>query len=330
MTRHLRSVDSIAQQQLGLMTTRQWLAGGGTYDELAWAVRRGRIVRVRRGVYRMAGAPITRDQEVLAACLAAGPSAVASHGSAGELWGLWGWIRAETVELTAFGGPHPELGGVLTHRVPELPLGHRRECRGIPATSPARTVCDLAPRLRSDVLERTVDDAQRRRLLRLPELHQCALSLVAEGRPLLGPLVDLLGRLGLEHHAGGSRSELRVLEVCRAAGLDLPLQEVHLDVDGHELIPDYLYPYELIVIEYQGGAHWTPAAKRRDRRKRNLYSQAGLLVLEFSDGDSDATIASEIWSALQSRRTLADAGGLPPTSATIQTPTTRHRSDKSA
>jgi hypothetical protein len=44
-----------------------------------YAVGTGTLIGVRRGVYRLAGTPPTWEQAVLAAVLAAGFGAVASH-----------------------------------------------------------------------------------------------------------------------------------------------------------------------------------------------------------------------------------------------------------
>ena len=50
----------------------------------------GLLVPVHQGVYRLAGSPRSWNQDVLAACMAAGPTAVASHRAAAWLWGLRG------------------------------------------------------------------------------------------------------------------------------------------------------------------------------------------------------------------------------------------------
>ena len=59
----------------------------------------GRWILVYDGVYRMGGAPKTWRGDLLAACLAAGPSALASHRSAAALWRLPAG-RTDVTELT--------------------------------------------------------------------------------------------------------------------------------------------------------------------------------------------------------------------------------------
>ena len=58
----------------------------------------GRWVELYPGVYRIAGAPVTWSGDLLAACWAGGPKAVASHRASGALWALPG--GREVVEIT--------------------------------------------------------------------------------------------------------------------------------------------------------------------------------------------------------------------------------------
>ena len=62
-------------------------------------VRRGELVRLDRGVFRLAGTASSDLQVLLAAVLAAGEGAVASHRAAAWLWGA-GAVRSLTAELT--------------------------------------------------------------------------------------------------------------------------------------------------------------------------------------------------------------------------------------
>lgn len=71
-----------ARRQLGLVTSHQLTQLGWSEYEVDNAVTRARLFRVRRGVYRAAGAAVTREEQSwLAAVLAASDDAVLSHGS---------------------------------------------------------------------------------------------------------------------------------------------------------------------------------------------------------------------------------------------------------
>ncbi|HEX4862956.1 MAG TPA: type IV toxin-antitoxin system AbiEi family antitoxin domain-containing protein, partial [Acidimicrobiales bacterium] len=61
---------------------------GATGQQVAWKVRCGEWERVGRGVYRLAGSPVTPAGELRAAVLLAGEGAAASHWSTAWLWGI--------------------------------------------------------------------------------------------------------------------------------------------------------------------------------------------------------------------------------------------------
>ena len=78
----------------------------------------------------------------MAAVLAAGPTAVASHLSAAVVWEFRG-TSPEGVEITV-SGRRPRLDRVLVHRVDAVPEPDRCCVGGIPVTSAARTLVDLS------------------------------------------------------------------------------------------------------------------------------------------------------------------------------------------
>jgi hypothetical protein len=92
--------------------------------------------------------------------------AVLSHRSAAALWGLVRW--PPTLELTA--PTDRRVPGVHTHR--SRNLEHVTTHYGIPTTTPARTLLDLAEVLDPTSLTRAVNDARLRRLMSLDDLHE--------------------------------------------------------------------------------------------------------------------------------------------------------------
>ena len=73
-----RALLGLASRQHGLLERTQ-VMDEMSEATLAKRIRDGRFVRVFPGVYRVAGAPITREQLLLAPCLAAGPGSAISH-----------------------------------------------------------------------------------------------------------------------------------------------------------------------------------------------------------------------------------------------------------
>lgn len=78
-----------ASQQGGYFTARDAGACGFSWASLSYHARRGRFIRVRRGLYRLREYPESTREDVIAAWLAAGRDhAVVSHESALDLLGL--------------------------------------------------------------------------------------------------------------------------------------------------------------------------------------------------------------------------------------------------
>ena len=102
---HLRS-NSYAL--LGPQGIKRWLASS-------------LLVAVHRGVYRLSGVPVTDEQRLLAAVLAAGLGALASHRSAAWLWGILP-THALPIEpeITIPSPRRPRLRGVIVHRSLDL------------------------------------------------------------------------------------------------------------------------------------------------------------------------------------------------------------------
>lgn len=118
-------------------------ARGATRGQVQRAVDSGQIVRLGKGVY--AGRYARLDQ-LAAAVLRLGDDAVVSHESAAELWGIPVLGRpSATVQLSR---PRRRTGtdrypGITVHHA-SVPAAHRTTYQGVPVTSPARTVVDLA------------------------------------------------------------------------------------------------------------------------------------------------------------------------------------------
>ena len=133
------AVARLAARQHGLLTRSQVSTCGVTDRMIHERVASARWVPVARGVYRLAGVPVTWNQRALAACLLAGPGAVVSHRSAAVVWGVSGF-RPGRVEITVPPGASARSTLARVHR--SVVTGVRRD--GVPVTQPARTIVDLA------------------------------------------------------------------------------------------------------------------------------------------------------------------------------------------
>lgn len=97
----------------------------------------------------------------MAAALAAGPGAVLSHRSAASLWGLIRSVPAVADVTTR--GRHRSRVGISLHRA-RLPPDEVTTADGIPATTPHRTLFDLAVVVDRLALERAIEQADARSL----------------------------------------------------------------------------------------------------------------------------------------------------------------------
>lgn len=121
----------------------------------------------------------------MAAVLYCGPNAVLSHLDAGALWGFCFESSSRTHVTTTDRGRRSRPG-VVVQRVHELIPEERTERDGIPVTSAARTLLDLAEVLDEHRLERAIEEAERLGLFDLRAV--AAVRARARGRRGLKPL----------------------------------------------------------------------------------------------------------------------------------------------
>ena len=152
---------------LGLLTAAQLNALGIFRGAIEKGLRSGRLHRVHRGVYVLGHRPATREVKWAAAVLACGPEAVLSHRSAAAAWAIREW-EGHRVDVTSPSGRGRD--GIRVHRA-SLHEIDRTLRLGIPVTSVARTVADMAHELDDEGTFRLVREAQFRKLLHLPALE---------------------------------------------------------------------------------------------------------------------------------------------------------------
>jgi hypothetical protein len=110
-----RIIASIAAGQHAAAGRRQLLDAGVPAHVIGHRVRGGLLLPMHAGVYRVPGSPVTWHQRIMAATLAAGAGAVASHRAAGYLHGLEGIEPMAEVTVDPSRTPHPR--GVVVHRL---------------------------------------------------------------------------------------------------------------------------------------------------------------------------------------------------------------------
>jgi very-short-patch-repair endonuclease len=268
--------------------------------------------RLHTGVYAVG--PIESPQaRVMAAVLAcsggrgaAQDGALVSHRTAAGLWRLSPPpAEREPVELLVPGLARGRRPGIRTHRTGPLAADERTELDGVPITTPARTVLDLAAGLGARELERLVAHVEREALAGREQLEALALRRCRHrGAALLGRVLALQDGPQLTR----SEAESRFLELVRRAGLPPPAANAR--VQGCEV--DFLWRSERLVVEVDGFAfHSTPAAFERDRGRDAKLTAAGFRVLRLTWRQIDAAPETTLVAVARALSvTAAPSGGL--------------------
>jgi very-short-patch-repair endonuclease len=211
----------------------------------------------------------------MAALLACGHGAVLSHWSAARLWSLSRRVGGE-VEVTVIGRSVDRKYGIRIHRTASLPRQELRTRHGIPVTSPARTVLDLAAEASAHELEKVTAEVYVQRLVtRDGFLH---LLSGHPGRRGAKALRDLVG-CGETVAMTRSEAERRLLALIRRAGLPAPA--VNARLGRYEV--DFLWPEQRLVVEVDGFAfHSSRVAFDRDRTRDAQLTAAGYRVVRLT------------------------------------------------
>ena len=259
---------SLATRQYGVVSTRQLEPIGYSPSSVAKAEKSGRLHRLHRGVYAVGHRRLTWHARCWAAVLAAESNetdevvwpAVASHGSAAYLWGIFRYAP-ETIDVTAPTRRRAKRE-FRVHFSSILAAKDRGEQEGIPVTSVPRTLLDLAARSRPARLERCLEWAEERDLFDLHEVQEILDR--AGGHRGRGPLRRALAIYEPEPAFTRSGLEKRFLALVRRAGLPIPA--VNHVVAGLEL--DTYWEEERFAVEldvYE--THGSHAAFERDRQR---------------------------------------------------------------
>jgi very-short-patch-repair endonuclease len=263
---------------------------------IEWAAA-GRLHRLHQGVYAVGHRRLSWYSHCWAGILGAEPNetdvvvwpAVASHGSAAYLWGLYRYAP-DTIDVTAPIRRRAKRR-FRVHFSSILAPEDRRERQGIPVTSVPRTLMDLAIRAQPDRLERLLERAEELELLDVAAVE------------------DLLGRAGGHRGRGRlgralavyrpdptftrSRYERQFRRRVIAAGIAAPA--MNSNVEGYELDaywPDLRFAVELDLFE----THGSRAAFERDRLRQEELKLLGIEMISVTRPrfrkEPDAVIAN--------------------------------------
>ncbi len=270
-----RAVAGIAAVQDNIVTWEQLIAAGVGRGAIGYRLSAGCVHRLHRGVYLVGHAPPTHMGRTRAAILACGAGAAVSHRSAAELWGMLPEGDGD-IHITVVGRNPGLRPGIETHRATEL-LGHEiRSIRGIPVTSPARTICDIAGGDCTHHAEEALEQARVRQLVTDRRLRD-----VIGRAPTRAGSAFIRALLAGENGAGYTRSkaERTMRALVRSAEVPQPLVNAQL----HGFLVDFLWIDASLVVEVDGYEfHGDRAAFERDRRRDQVLTAAGYRVIRVT------------------------------------------------
>jgi very-short-patch-repair endonuclease len=200
-----------------------------------------------------------------------------SYHSAGWLWGIWRG-SPEPFEVTAFvPRHHMPPRGVVRHRARNLVDEDRAVVDGIPVTSVARTLLDLAWKLRGDQLRRVLAQVEDLRLLDLEAIH----AVIERNRGHHGAK-RLRHALAIYEPPAYSRSEFERRFVAHLVDSGLPRPATGWNEVGYELDvywPELDFAIELDTYE----THGTREAFETDHDRDLALTMAGIETIRVSE-----------------------------------------------
>jgi len=289
-----RGLAEIAGRQHGIVARGQLEGTGLSGITIDRWIGKGRLHRVHPGVYALGHDAITMRGRWMAAVLASGDGAVLSHMSATALWGIWG------------------SGTGVTHvSVPRKTRSNRAICRhfanlprdevtvryGIPVTSAARAVLDLAAEKREASAEAALRELEYLRIygpVSLPVLldrypHH-------RGTPVVRVCLERLR----DDPGGRIRSPLEevFLPFLDEHRIPRPRLNAWLTLEEHRYQVDCLWPEARLVGELDGfKSHGTKRAFRKDRTRDRRLGIHGFRVVRITEDqliDEPAELAADL------------------------------------
>jgi predicted transcriptional regulator of viral defense system len=273
-------IARLAERQHGVVSLAQLQFAGLTASAVRNRVAAGRLTRIHRAVYAVGHARLTGHGRSMAAVLAYGPGALASYRTAGGLHGVRQDNRAR-IDVTVPSASARSRPGIDVHRTTTLEPTDITTVDGIPCTSVARTLVDLAEVVDRRGVERAVNQAEVLQIFDLRAVHEALARAV--GRRGAGVL-----RAVIAAYEGPTitRRELeeRFLALSRSASLPSPAVNAWIVLDdGTAYQVDFLWREEGLIVETDGWAsHGTRQAFENDRRRDRRLRLAEYEVVRFT------------------------------------------------
>jgi len=268
----------LCEHQHGVAHHDQLITLGVTPNHLRRRRESGHCKLLHHEIYVPAGCIVTPDGRRMGAVLVCGSGAR-----------LAGWSLASHAQILPPAGHAVDVvippgrrvvrAGIAVRRV-ALGPGETTVINGIPCTTIARMLLDLAATADRDVVEWAWRQAIFRRLLDIDDLRR--LLAAHRGDRGVARLRELYLRRARIVGESRNRFEVGMLDVIRDAGLPEPQCNEPIIIDGIRLHPDFLIPQAGLIIEFDGrDGHADPELMLADEQRDRLYRRAGLSVKRY-------------------------------------------------
>ena len=267
-----RTLARLAGSSHGVVTRSQLLSAGLTPEEIKQRLLRGALLHEYRGVYRVGHRAPSVEARYLAAVWACGRGALLSGRAAGHLLGIIA-TPPSMPEVTA--PTERRIPGILTHR--SRGSVEATIWRGVPVTTPARTLVDLSSVLAVADLARACHVAGIRHGTAPGEVE----AILAQRRTSPGA-TQLRRVLRGDEHVSLSALERRFLALMRREGLPLPV--TNRPAGGRYV--DCRWVKERLTVELDGYRyHSSRHAWELDRRREREAYARGDQFRRYTYGD---------------------------------------------
>jgi hypothetical protein len=266
-------VARIAARQHGRVRFDQLVACGLDDAAVARRVENGHLHRIHTGVYAVGHIGETFHAQVMAAVLAGGEGAVASHWTSASLHGSVRW-DGRRIDVTVLGRGGRARPGIRFHRARSLDPRDVTHHRGIPVTTAARALLEIAPQLSDRRLKRAARQAQAERVANVRQIADVLRR--ANGHRDTRRLAGVIATGPAPTYSG---HEDVVLDIILAAGLEHPDVNERLAVGAATYYPDLRWPARQLILEVDSAWHDGPVAQEDDAARQADLEAAGERVL---------------------------------------------------
>jgi hypothetical protein len=283
MTTTNQRLAALATGQLGLFSREQANAIGVTDRQLRSRVSSGTLITTGPHSFRLPGAPITAESDLLALMLDIGDPVFAAGETAAALHGFDGFGLSAPFDLVVPRERNVRRLGHRVHSTSHLDPIDRAHVGRFRCTSPVRTLVDLARTHDHEQLMVAFDSGLRDGRFNESLVHRRIVALRTSGRFGIPKLLEAIE----EHEIGrGAHSflERRFMALIHSAGIPVPTTQEVLTRAANRLVRvDFVFPGTNVIVETLGYRyHRTTSQITRDAERMNALTHAGWAVYQFT------------------------------------------------